>query len=62
MKRRFDTAPLVIAKGMANYESLHGSRRGLFFLLQSKCAVVSAHLGVAEKSLIVLEDTPEPRA
>lgn len=56
LKQRFDRAPLVIAKGMANYESLHGSRRGLFFLLQSKCAVVSAHLGVAEKSLIVLED------
>ncbi|HEY0633858.1 MAG TPA: ARMT1-like domain-containing protein [Gammaproteobacteria bacterium] len=56
LKQRFERAPLVIAKGMANYESLHGSRRGLFFLLQSKCAVVSAHLGVAEKSLIVLED------
>jgi len=58
IKHRFDTAPLVIAKGMANYESLYGSRRGLFFLLQSKCAVVSAHLGVPEKSLIVLEDEP----
>lgn len=56
LKQRFDSAALIIAKGMANYESLHGSRRGLFFLLQSKCAVVSAHLGVAEKSLIVLED------
>lgn len=56
LKQRFDSAPLIIAKGMANYESLHGSRAGLFFLLQSKCAVVSAHLGVAEKSLIVLED------
>src|SRR5512143_2618670 len=56
LKQRFDRAPLIIAKGMANYESLYGSRRGLFFLLQTKCAVVSAHLGVPEKSLIVLED------
>lgn len=56
LKQRFDSAPLIIAKGMANYESLYGSRRGLFFLLQTKCAVVSAHLGVPEKSLIVLED------
>ncbi len=58
LKQRFDNAPLVIAKGMANYESLHGTRRRLFFLLQSKCAVVAAHLGVAEKSLIVMEDEP----
>ncbi|HEY0721335.1 MAG TPA: ARMT1-like domain-containing protein [Gammaproteobacteria bacterium] len=58
LKQRFDRAPLIIAKGMANYESLHGSRQGLFFLLQSKCAVVAAHLGVAERSLIVMEDNP----
>lgn len=56
LKQRFDTAPLILAKGMANYESLYGSRRWLFFLLQTKCAVVSAHLGVPEKSLIVMED------
>lgn len=58
LKQRFDSAPLIIAKGMANYESLYGSRQGLFFLLQTKCAVVSNHLGVPEKSLIVLEDSP----
>jgi uncharacterized protein with ATP-grasp and redox domains len=57
LKKRFDSAPLVIAKGMANYESLHGSREGLFFLLQTKCAVVSAHLGVPVRSLIVMEDS-----
>jgi len=56
LKKRFDSAQLIIAKGMANYESLHGSRKGLFFLLQTKCAVVSSHLGVPEKSLIVMED------
>ena len=61
MKARFDAAPLIIAKGMANYESLYGSRHGLFFLLQTKCAVVSAHLGVPEKSLIVMEDDPQWR-
>jgi uncharacterized protein with ATP-grasp and redox domains len=60
IKQRFHASSLVIAKGMANYESLHDSRPGLFFLLQTKCAVVSAHLGVAEKSLIVLEDEPSP--
>ncbi len=58
-QQRFHDAPLIIAKGMANYESLSGSRPGIFFLLQAKCAVVAADLGVAEKSLIVLENQPE---
>jgi uncharacterized protein with ATP-grasp and redox domains len=53
--QRFDAAELIIAKGMANYESLNANRNRIFFLLQAKCAVVAADLGVAEKSLIVLE-------
>jgi uncharacterized protein with ATP-grasp and redox domains len=63
-RQRFDAAPLIIAKGMANYESLGGSRPDIFFLLQAKCAVVAADLGVAEKSLIVLQgntDTTDPQ-
>lgn len=55
-RKRFDQAGLVIAKGMANYESLSGTRDNLFFLLQAKCAVVAADLGVAEKSIVVLEN------
>jgi len=58
-RRRFAAADLVIAKGMANFESLHGSRRNLFFLLQAKCAVVASHLGVAEKSIVILENIPQ---
>ena len=54
--QRFNKAELIIAKGMANYESLAGTRSGLYFLLQAKCAVIADHLGVVEKSIIVLED------
>lgn len=54
--QRFNQAELIIAKGMANYESLSGNRPGIFFLLQAKCAVVAADLGVEEKALIVLEN------
>jgi uncharacterized protein with ATP-grasp and redox domains len=57
-RQRFNAAELIIAKGMANYESLSGSRAGLFFLLQAKCAVVAADLVVEEKSLIVLQNPP----
>lgn len=56
--QRFNTAELIIAKGMANFESLGGSRAGLYFLLQAKCAVIAEHLGVAEKAIVVLEDRP----
>lgn len=58
LRERFWSADVVIAKGMANYESLSGTRSKLFFLLQAKCAVIAGYLGVAEKSLIVMEDTP----
>jgi uncharacterized protein with ATP-grasp and redox domains len=61
-RRRFEQADLVIAKGMANFESLHGGRGNLFFLLQAKCAVVAAHLGVAEKSIVILENSPQEAA
>jgi uncharacterized protein with ATP-grasp and redox domains len=57
-RQRFNSAELIIAKGMANYESLSGSRAGIFFLLQAKCAVVAADLGVEEKSFIVLQNPP----
>jgi len=55
-RRRFEQADVIIATGMANYESLSGSRPGLFFLLQAKCAVIAGHLGVAERALLVLEN------
>jgi len=53
---RFYAAELIVAKGMANYESLSGTRGNLFFLLQAKCAVVAADLGVDEKSIVILEN------
>jgi uncharacterized protein with ATP-grasp and redox domains len=58
LRQRFWQTDLVIAKGMANFESLSGSRHGLYFLLQVKCPVVASHLGIAEKGLVVLEDAP----
>lgn len=58
-RRRFESAELIIAKGMANYESLSGNRNNIFFLLQAKCAVVADDLGVAEKALIVLKSRPQ---
>jgi uncharacterized protein with ATP-grasp and redox domains len=43
-QRMFDAAPLILAKGQANYECLSGLGRGVFFLLQCKCPVIAADL------------------
>jgi uncharacterized protein with ATP-grasp and redox domains len=42
----FKSADMVIAKGQANYETLAGVERDIFFLLQAKCQVVAGHLGL----------------
>lgn len=45
-KRLFDSADLILTKGMGNYECLNDSdRKDLFFLLKVKCNVVANSLG-----------------
>jgi hypothetical protein len=45
-KNLFDTADLIIAKGMGNYECLTPVKRpNICFLLKVKCSVVAASLG-----------------
>ncbi|NCA72336.1 MAG: DUF89 family protein [Sphingobacteriia bacterium] len=50
---RFAEAELIIAKGQANYETLSTVSAPVFFLLQAKCAVIAADLGVAPGALVV---------
>jgi uncharacterized protein with ATP-grasp and redox domains len=45
---------IVIAKGHANFETLNEEKRGIFFLLKAKCAVVARALGVETGSLVFL--------
>jgi uncharacterized protein with ATP-grasp and redox domains len=47
-------ADIVIAKGHANFETLNEEKRGIFFLLKAKCAVVARALGVETGSLVFL--------
>lgn len=54
----FREAPLIISKGQGNFETLGdtpGLERGkrIFYLLQSKCEVVSAELGIARGSMLL---------
>ncbi len=47
----FFSAPLILAKGQANFETLSDSDRELFFLLKVKCEVVSSVIGYPIGSL-----------
>lgn len=44
-RERFEQSDLVIAKGQANYESLSGIEKDIFFILKAKCPVLAADLG-----------------
>ncbi|MFZ3051810.1 MAG: ARMT1-like domain-containing protein [Sulfuricurvum sp.] len=52
-KKLFDTADVIIAKGMGNYECMTPSKRkNICFLLKIKCSVVSRSLGHEIGSII----------
>jgi hypothetical protein len=46
VRSAFEGADLVVAKGQANFETLCGVEREVFFLLRAKCAAVAEELGV----------------
>jgi len=46
----FKSADMIVSKGQANYETLAGCERDIFFLLQVKCQVVADHLGLKSGS------------
>lgn len=51
--RRYVKAPLVLSKGQANFETLSDPQKTIFYLLQSKCEVVSKELGLSLGSMIL---------
>ncbi len=53
----FDAAPLVIAKGQANYETLSEAGPRVFCLLQAKCPVIAEDMRVPVGSTIVRRST-----
>lgn len=50
--QKFYNAPLIIAKGQANYETLSQARAPVFFLLKIKCPVIAKDMGLAMGSII----------
>jgi len=49
----FKSAPLVIAKGQANYESLSDAGSKVFCLLQVKCRVIAEDVGAPVGSIVI---------
>ena len=49
----FQKAPLILAKGQANYETLSDSTRDIFFLLKGKCEVVRQEIKYPIGSLVL---------
>jgi uncharacterized protein with ATP-grasp and redox domains len=52
-RRRFEESDLVLAKGQANYESLSGIDKDMFFILKAKCPVLAADLGCEMGQMIL---------
>jgi damage-control phosphatase, subfamily I len=56
-RTQFDHAPLVIAKGQANFETLSDAGTNVFCLLQVKCPMIGLHLDVPVGSIIARQST-----
>jgi uncharacterized protein with ATP-grasp and redox domains len=53
-KRIFEKADVIISKGQGNFEGLADISQNTYFLLVTKCKLVSDHIGVNEKDFVVL--------
>jgi len=53
----FERSDVIIAKGMANFETLEGAtKKPVYFLLVAKCVVVAKHLGVSVGDMVLLKE------
>lgn len=54
VRELFNSADVIISKGMGNYEGLMNEKHeGLYFLLMAKCNPVAEKLGVKNKDIVV---------
>jgi damage-control phosphatase, subfamily I len=56
-REHFENAPVIIAKGQANYETLGDAGTKVFCLLQAKCSIIGLNLGVPKGSIIARQST-----
>ncbi len=58
-QEQFARASLIIAKGQANFESLDGCGKDIYFLFKVKCPVVGRHIGQPVGSLVLHRNVSE---
>jgi len=54
----FADSPLVLSKGQANYETMDDQGEKVFFLLRTKCPLLSRRLDVPLGSLVLKQGAP----
>jgi len=52
-QNRFKTAPLILAKGMGNYETLSDVSAPIYFLLQVKCSIIARDVNAKLGDVII---------
>jgi uncharacterized protein with ATP-grasp and redox domains len=50
----FRAADVIIAKGMANFETLSEVDANIYFILKDKCSAVAREIGIAEGSIVLI--------
>ncbi|HOP62776.1 MAG TPA: tRNA (N6-threonylcarbamoyladenosine(37)-N6)-methyltransferase TrmO [Spirochaetota bacterium] len=58
VRKHFNEADLVIAKGQGNYETLCDENREIFFLLKVKCPIISDHTGLPVGTHAIIRSLP----
>lgn len=56
-REKLETADMIIAKGLANFESLYSQKnlqKKIFYLFKSKCSLISEMLGVPINSIVCM--------
>ncbi len=56
-QERFKSAPLILAKGMGNYETLSDVTAPIYFLFQVKCPIVGKDVGAGVGDIIISRHT-----
>lgn len=51
-RREFQNSDIIISKGHANFEALHGTRSDIYFLLRAKCDVVARVVDVKKGDFV----------
>ncbi len=56
--KAYNSADLIISKGQANFESLEGIQKNIYYVMTVKCGLVAEHLGAVINDAVVMKGIP----